>query len=61
VIIGIDLGATNSAVDTAAGAGILVSLQTVITETGVPELWRVARDHRRWKLPFNLRAVPVIP
>ena len=45
----------------AAGEVIPVSLETVITETGVLELWCVARDRRRWKLEFNLRAVPVIP
>ncbi|MBZ5580283.1 MAG: Hsp70 family protein [Acidobacteriia bacterium] len=32
-----------------------VSFETVITETGLMQLWCVARDHRRWKLEFNVR------
>jgi len=32
-----------------------VSFETVITETGLLQLWCVARDNRRWKLEFNLR------
>jgi hypothetical protein len=32
-----------------------VSFETVITETGVLQLWCVARDSRRWKLEFNVR------
>lgn len=32
-----------------------VSFQTVITETGMLQLWCVARDNRRWKLEFNVR------
>jgi len=32
-----------------------VSFQTVITETGVLQLWCVARDGRKWKLEFNVR------
>ncbi len=32
-----------------------VSLETVITETGMLQLWCVARDGRRWKLEFNVR------
>src|SRR6185437_12320339 len=30
-----------------------VSFETVVTETGVLQLWCVARDGRRWKLEFN--------
>ncbi len=41
-----------------AGEVIPVSLEAVITETGVLELWCVARDDRRWKLEFNLRGAP---
>ena len=33
-----------------------VTLETLVTETGVLELWFVARDGRRWKLEFNVRA-----
>ena len=32
-----------------------VTLETVVTETGVLQLWCVARDGRRWKLEFNVR------
>jgi hypothetical protein len=32
-----------------------VSFETVITETGVLQLWCVARDGQRWKLEFNVR------
>jgi molecular chaperone DnaK (HSP70) len=32
-----------------------VSFETVVTETGVLQLWSVARDGRRWKLEFNVR------
>ncbi|MBZ5603143.1 MAG: Hsp70 family protein [Acidobacteriia bacterium] len=39
-----------------AGEAVPVSLETLVTETGVLELWCVARDGRRWKLEFNVRA-----
>ncbi len=43
----------------AAGEGapevVPVTLETVVTETGVLQLWCVARDGRRWKLEFNVR------
>jgi hypothetical protein len=32
-----------------------VTFETVVTETGVLQLWCVARDARRWKLEFNVR------
>ncbi len=32
-----------------------VSFESVVTETGMLELWCVARDGRRWKLEFNVR------
>ncbi len=32
-----------------------VSFETVVTETGMLQLWCVARDSRRWKLEFNVR------
>jgi len=38
-----------------AGEFVPVTLQTVITETGLLQLWSVARDGRRWKLEFNVR------
>ncbi|MDQ6677813.1 MAG: Hsp70 family protein [Acidobacteriota bacterium] len=34
---------------------VRVSFETVITETGVLQLWCVAPDGRRWKLEFNVR------
>ena len=38
------------------GADIVpVSFETVVTETGMLQLWCVARDGRRWKLEFNVR------
>ena len=38
-----------------AGAFVPVTLETVVTETGMLQLWSVARDGRRWKLEFNVR------
>ncbi|HVX65343.1 MAG TPA: Hsp70 family protein [Bryobacteraceae bacterium] len=38
-----------------AGEMVPVSLESVVTETGVLQLWCVARDGRRWKLEFNVR------
>ena len=32
-----------------------VSFESVVTETGMLQLWCVARDSRRWKLEFNVR------
>jgi hypothetical protein len=32
-----------------------VSFETMVTETGVLQLWCVSRDGRRWKLEFNVR------
>jgi hypothetical protein len=37
------------------GGFVVVTLETVITETGQLQLWCVARDGRRWKLEFNVR------
>jgi hypothetical protein len=38
-----------------AGEMIPVSLESVVTETGLLQLWCVSRDGRRWKLEFNVR------
>ncbi len=38
-----------------SGEFVPVSLETVVTETGLLQLWCVARDGRRWKLEFNVR------
>lgn len=40
---------------TGTGGIVPVSLETVVTETGVLQLWCVAHDGRRWKLEFNVR------
>ncbi len=39
----------------APGERIPVTLEAAVTETGVLQLFCVARDGRRWKLEFNLR------
>ena len=47
-----------------AGQFVPVTMETVITETGMLQLWSVARDGRRWKLEFNVRekvAKPNVP
>ena len=50
-----------SPIEVTFGAGeassevVPVSFETVITETGMLQLWCVARDNRRWKLEFNVR------
>jgi hypothetical protein len=40
-----------------AGGGevVRVTLETHVTETGMLQLWCVAKDGRRWKLEFNVR------
>jgi molecular chaperone DnaK (HSP70) len=38
-----------------SGELVPVTLETVVTETGLLQLWCVARDGRRWKLEFNVR------
>jgi hypothetical protein len=40
---------------TGSGGIVPVSFETVVTETGVLQLWCVAQDGRRWKLEFNVR------
>jgi molecular chaperone DnaK (HSP70) len=38
------------------GSGLVpVSFETVITDTGILQLWCVAKDGRRWKVEFNAR------
>jgi molecular chaperone DnaK (HSP70) len=53
----VTLSATGQAGDAAGQAGefVPVTLETVVTETGMLQLWSVARDGRRWKLEFNVR------
>ena len=34
---------------------VRVTLETLVTETGMLEMWFLARDGRRWKLEFNVR------
>ena len=38
-----------------AGETVAVKLESLVTETGMLELWFVAGDERRWKLEFNVR------
>ncbi len=38
-----------------SGEFVPVTLETAVTETGMLQLWCVARDGRRWKLEFNVR------
>jgi hypothetical protein len=38
-----------------SGDYVPVTLETVVTETGMLQLWCAARDGRRWKLEFNVR------
>jgi molecular chaperone DnaK (HSP70) len=37
------------------GETVAVTLESLVTETGMLELWFVARDGRRWKLEFSVR------
>jgi molecular chaperone DnaK (HSP70) len=37
------------------GETVAVKLESLVTETGMLELWFVAGDGRRWKLEFNVR------
>ena len=37
------------------GDFVPVTLETMVTETGLLQLWCVAKDGRRWKLEFNVR------
>jgi len=39
----------------AASEVVPVSFESTVTETGMLQLWAVARDGRRWKLEFNVR------
>ncbi len=48
-------GATKKESAGSAGEFVPVTLETVVTETGMLQLWSVARDGRRWKLEFNVR------
>jgi hypothetical protein len=41
--------------DTEVTGVVRVQLETVVTETGLLELWCVARDGRRWKLEYQVR------
>jgi hypothetical protein len=51
----VTLGAASQDVAGSAGEFVPVTLETVVTETGMLQLWSVARDGRRWKLEFNVR------
>jgi molecular chaperone DnaK (HSP70) len=45
----------NLAAEGHSGEVARVTLETVVTETGLLQLWCVAKDGRRWKLEFNVR------
>jgi hypothetical protein len=45
----------NLPADGQPGEIVRVTLETVVTETGLLQLWCVAKDGRRWKLEFNVR------
>src|SRR5215467_8714770 len=45
----------NLAAEESAAGVVPVSFETVVTETGMLQLWCVARDGRKWKLEFNVR------
>lgn len=53
--VSVHLGTNGGTNATDAGELVPVSLETVVTETGMLQLWCVARDGRRWKLEFNVR------
>ena len=58
--VGHDLGElspiqVNLPADGDTGEFVPVTLESVVTETGLLNLWCVARDGRRWKLEFNVR------
>jgi molecular chaperone DnaK (HSP70) len=38
-----------------AGETVPVTLESLVTETGVLEMWFASRDTRRWKLEFSVR------
>ena len=42
-------------VETGTHERVRVTFETVVTETGLLQLWCVAPDGRRWKLEFNVR------
>ncbi|MCS7025290.1 MAG: Hsp70 family protein [Bryobacteraceae bacterium] len=41
--------------DGVTGDTVRVTLESTVTETGLLQLWCVAKDGRRWKLEFNVR------
>ena len=45
----------NLPAESGGGQTVRVTLEAAVTETGVLQLWCVARDGRRWKLEFNVR------
>ncbi len=51
----VELSPMDVSLDADGGGVTPVSFETVVTETGMLQLWCVARDGRRWKLEFNVR------
>ncbi len=50
-----ELAPVEAVLDGNPGETVAVTLEAQVTETGMLELWFVARDGRRWKLEFNVR------
>lgn len=50
-----ELAPVEAVLDGNQGETVAVTLEVQVTETGVLELWFVAKDGRRWKLEFNVR------
>jgi len=50
-----ELAPVEVTLDAGPERSVRVSLETHVTETGVLELWSVAKDGRRWKLEFQVR------
>jgi molecular chaperone DnaK (HSP70) len=50
-----ELAPVEVALQSEANENVPVRLESLVTETGVLELWFVSRDGRRWKLEFNVR------
>ncbi len=50
-----ELSPVEVALSSEATESVPVTLESLVTETGMLELWFVSRDGRRWKLEFNVR------
>ena len=50
-----ELAPVEAVLDGTPGESVSVKLEASVTETGLLELFFVAKDGRRWKLSFNVR------